>query len=385
MTPHQLPQRPNLDHLKHGRCCCAPRNAGRRALRRFAILPAHADKTIDPTHCASRRAIGDRARYGFPSWNALREEAEARSLRSTPPRTSSSVPPPAAPRPRERLLALHPGIAHASIYTEITLADVTAVEARLREHPDLATAAGGAQQWAPLLYACHTCLAQTPERKNALVEIARRLCALGADPNGEYHWNWHPELPRTVLWGALCAVRHLPLAEALLQAGANPTDGVSTHIAGGGSNVAALDLLGRYGVNVNGIPGGLPPLVYMMEWAVDPAGPFWLLEHGADPNLAWGAAGDAPLHVAARRWDVPMVDRLVAHGADYAKRRADGATPHTGGLARNHDIATWLLAHGATDELAGGTVHCRVRAPSRWRRRMLARPSCDRNCGPTTT
>ena len=355
--PHPLPSRPNLDHLKH-QAKALLRAAQARdadALRRFAILPAHSGKTIDPDTLALHDAQSAIAReYGFPSWNALREEVEARSLSFDAAvdefvRAATG----GASGRAERLLALHPGIALASMYTEIVLADVAAVEARLGAHPELATAAGGAQDWAPLLYACHTCLAQTPERKDALVQIARRLCALGADPNGEYHWNWHPELPRTVLWGALCAVKHLPLAEMLLEAGANPTDGVSGHITGGGGNIAALDLLGRHGLNVNGIPGGVPPLVYMMEWAVDPAGPFWLLEHGADPNLAWGAAGDAPLHVAARRWDVPMVDRLVARGGDPSKRRADGATPHTvAELYGNHDIATWLLAHGATDELS---------------------------------
>ena len=360
MTPHPLPARPNLDHLKHQAKALlrAAQARDAEALRRFAILPAHSGKpidAIDPEALALHDAQSAIAReYGFPSWNALREEVEARSLSFDAAvdefvRAATG----GASGRAERLLALHPGIAHASIHTEIVLADVTAVEARLRAHPELATDAGGAQQWAPLLYACHTCLAQTAERKDALVQIARRLCALGADPNGEYHWNWHPELPRTVLWGALCAVRHLPLAEVLLEAGANPTDGVSAHIAGGGGNVAALDLLGRHGLNANGIPGGVPPLVYMMGWGTNPAGPFWLLEHGADPNLAWGAAGDAPLHVAARRWDVPMVDRLVAHGADHSKRRADGATPHTvAELYGNHDIATWLLAHGATDELS---------------------------------
>jgi hypothetical protein len=110
-------------------------------------------------------------------------------------------------------------------------------------------------QWPPLLYACHTSMHKgDPARLDALVEIARRLCALGADPNGEYHWNWHPELPRTVLWAAVCAVHHLPLAETLLAAGANPTDGVTSHIAGGGGNLDALELLHRYGLNVNGIP-----------------------------------------------------------------------------------------------------------------------------------
>jgi ankyrin repeat protein len=125
------------------------------------------------------------------------------------------------------------------------------------------------------------------------------------------------------------------------------------HIAGGGGNIEALDLLHRYGVDVNGIPGGVPPLVHMMLWADNPAGPRWLLENGADANLAWGDAGEAPLHVAARRWDVPMVEQLVQHGADISRRRADGATPHMlAELHGNAGIAAWLLAHGAKDELS---------------------------------
>jgi ankyrin repeat protein len=91
----------------------------------------------------------------------------------------------------------------------------------------------------------------------------------------------------------------------------------------------------------------------MMLWTDNPAGPNWLLEHGADANLAWGEAGEGPLHVAARRWDLPMVERLVRHGADVLRPRADGATAHTlAELHGNTDIAAWLLAHGAHDELS---------------------------------
>jgi ankyrin repeat protein len=48
-----------------------------------------------------------------------------------------------------------------------------------------------------------------------------------------------------------------------------------------------------------------------------------------------------------------MIERLVQRGADPMRRRTDGYTPHT--LAEvygNHDGASWLLTHGATDLLS---------------------------------
>lgn len=146
---------------------------------------------------------------------------------------------------------------------------------------------------------------------------------------------------------------HVPLATALLEAGANPTDGVTPQIAAGSGNIAALELLRKFGLNVNGAPGGVPPLVYLMQWSDDPSGARWLLEHGADPNLAWGPDNETPLHVAARRWDLALVQLLVAKGADPRLRRADGYTAHTlAELHGNRDIAEWLLAHGAANEMS---------------------------------
>jgi len=358
MTLQQLPERANLEQLKKQAksLLAAARSQEPDAIQRFeAVLIG---RSLKPEAIALHDSQFVLAReYGFKSWNELKDEVEERSLSFAAAvdefvRCATG----SAPERAFRLLTRHPAIAHANLYVELALGDAEAVEARLKANPAAARQRGGVQNWEPLLYVCHTFLQKdSPQRNKGLVKIARELLRLGANPNAEYDWNWHPELPRTALWAALIATGQQELAELLLQNGANPTDGVSMHIAAGSANTAALDLLDRFGVNVNGIPGGVPPLAYILGWMrpSDIAGARWLLEHKADPNLPWAQSGESPLHVAAQRLDVATVELLVSHGADVNKPRPDGRTAHTlAALHGNHDVAAWLLEHGAKDELS---------------------------------
>jgi hypothetical protein len=357
MTPRPLPEFPNLDQLKkQAKSLLSSAHAtDAHALSRFAALPAFA-KGVEPSELALHDAQSVIAReHGFASWNALREEVEARTLSFSDAVDAFVRAGSDGARDRAtRLLALYPAIANATLQTELLLGDAAAVDKRLRDNPALAQQPGGPQGWEPLLYVCHTCLHKDqPARMDGLLAIARQLIALGANPNAKYTWNWHPELPRTALWAALITLQHVPLATLLLESGANPTDGVTPQIAAGSGNIEALELLHTFGLNPNGEPGGVPPLAYMMMWSEDPRGIRWLLEHGADPNLAWGTDGEGPLHIAARRWDLLTVELLIKHGADPSQRRGDGYTPHTlAELHGNHAIAEFLLAHGATNELS---------------------------------
>ena len=63
----------------------------------------------------------------------------------------------------------------------------------LRERPELAIApaarSSGSRSYTRATPAC----TEAPARAEGLVAIVRQLCALGANPNSEYHLNWHPD------------------------------------------------------------------------------------------------------------------------------------------------------------------------------------------------
>ncbi|MGH9407978.1 MAG: ankyrin repeat domain-containing protein [Vicinamibacterales bacterium] len=362
MTAAQLPDRPNLDHLKRQAkdLLRSARAGDAAALARFRMLPAFA-KIADADLARRPLALHDAQsvvarEHGFDSWNALRERVEELSLEFDAALDQFIAAATDGRRDRaERLLALHPNIAGASVHTALLLGDAAAVEARLAARPALATERGGPREWLPLHYVCYTSVgARTPERETGLVAIARRLIALGADPNLRFPW-LHHEVRRPVLWGAVAVVSSLPLAAALLDAGADPSDGVTLTLAASGGNVAALDLLLEHGADVNRpwATDGSAPLYAILHWSRTTDGARWLLEHGADPDPICAANGETPLHVAAANSDVRLVEELVRRGADLRRARADGRTPYAvAELNGNREVAAWLRAYGVPDDLS---------------------------------
>src|SRR6266542_2500780 len=266
MADKHLPPRPNLDQLK--------RQA--KELQDAAQIPLYEAQT--------RLA----REYGFASWNKLREEVEARTLEFDAAVTEFVE---AATDGRvtraERILALHPKIRNATFYTALVLGDARAVDAQLTKDPSLATTAGGPRGWLPIHYICYTAVGS-----DGLADIARRLIALGVDPNTKFSW-LHHNVRRPILWGASRIAQSLPLVTTLLDA-------------------------------------------------------------GTDPNAGFSENGETPLHVVARAWDVPMAEAMVARGADIARRRADGRTPYAvAELNGNRAVAESLLVEnpGLRDEI----------------------------------
>jgi ankyrin repeat protein len=361
MPNRVLPRHPDLEQLKRQakELLRSARGGDSAAIARFRVLPALqplSEEQLARAELALRDAQSVIAReYDFPSWNALSEQVALLTLQfgdavrefveaATDGRTDRA----------ERLLRLHPGIAGANFHVALVTGDAKRANVWLAENPALALQADGPRGWEPLLYVCHTSLRHSAlAHPDGLVAIARRLLELGAHAGTRFPW-LHHGVRRPVLWGATAIVRHLPLAELLLQSGASPNDEITLPLAAAAGDTAALDLLLTYGADPNQpwASDGAAALYAILQWATTPVGANWLLEHGADPDPVFAENGEAPIHLVARRWDLPLAQALIARGADPTRKRIDGRTPYAlAELHGNRAVADWLLRRGAAGEL----------------------------------
>ena len=262
------------------------------------------------------------------------------------------------------LLERHPGIAGSELCVDCVLGDEARVAARLSGDPDSASRTRGSGDWPPLLYATASPFHErSREHAEALARVVRRLLAAGADANTFVLWQPADANSRLPALFFAAQAGNAPVTRALLEHGADPNDGESIYHAAQFDREACLELLRAHGGDVSGRHSqwGNTPLYFNLghleggpNTARADRGIRWLLEHGADPEVASGPAEETALHCAARVGRGPeMIALLMAHGAQPSRRTKTGATPYALALRHGHlATAAALAAHGApTDDV----------------------------------
>ncbi len=341
MPARRLPARPNLDHLKHE--AKALRGAfldGEAAARARVAEVLGARDSLKLTE--AQRVVA--REYGFRSWASLR--SHVRASRGAADSVDAFLAAVASRDIREAMNVLNtnPGIETTSVHIAAVLGRVDDVRRLAAEDPANVNVRAGRSPGDALLWLCYSPFhGESAERDEDLAATARVLLDAGADPNTRDSQHGVPALY------AVTGVNNAPhIARMLLEAGAEPTDGESVFHAAERFHVESLELLRRYGVDLNhtGEWGNTPLYFLLRYWDVARVpnvrkGFDWLLEHGADPNVRCGRERESSLHVAVRRGQhTEIVTRLIEHGADVNARRGDGRT-------------AWVLAkRGGFDELA---------------------------------
>ena len=207
-----------------------------------------------------------------------------------------------------------------SIHLAAILLDQGRLEGFL--HDDGLVRAGDARGRKALDYVAWSGFWKTAERDS--LACATMLLAAGAGvDDGEEIVEGSEVFTATPLWRTLSWQRNYPLAELLLQHGANPDNAVFSVTYQGA--VEGCELLDRFGANWEHTFEGRTPLMDLMYFK-KPAGSVWLIERGVDVQAA-DTLGKTALHYAAAQGvRADYVERLLAAGADPRATDSDGKT-----------------------------------------------------------
>jgi len=343
MSLKELPSRPNLeqykkqakDLLKQAKSADpAAFERLKRFHRGYAASPAAKFRLADAQFVIARE-------HGFESWPKLAKQIEVENFKL---KTSLSDPAnafiEAACVPlegwhasgtldgAEAILAKHPEVARANIYTAAILGDEAAVRRFLAVDPKSATAKSGLRDWDALTYLCFSRYLRIDRSRSAgFVRAATALLDAGANPNtGWYERNHQPDPGwECVLYGAAGLARNADLTRLLLERGADPNDGETPYHSPEGYDNAALKVIVESGkLNDQSLT---TMLIRKADWH-DYDGMGYLLEHGANPNqmTVWGITA---LHQALRRDNgIKIIELLLDHGANpvLENRNRDSAT-----------------------------------------------------------
>jgi ankyrin repeat protein len=257
----------------------------------------------------------------------------------------------------ESLLATHPEVARANIYTAAALGDAEGVLSFLNADPENAALKGGPHEWDALTYLCFSRYLRIDKGlSERFVRSAKALLDAGApahtgwyEANNELRPFWE-----SAIYGAAGIAQNAALTKLLIERGADPNDEETPYHVAEGYDLDVMKVLVESG-KLN--PTSMTTLLvrkadwhdldgvrYLLDHGADPNyGTVWrytgfqqairrdnsieilrlMLDHGADPSLANGQTGRSGAAMAARRGRGDLLDELASRGIRVEMEGAD--------------------------------------------------------------
>jgi ankyrin repeat protein len=249
-------------------------------------------------------------------------------------------------------------VAALDVYGAAAAGQVDVLRRHLATGRDAARRAGGPRGWPPLLYAAYSFVHQLEGRASGIVEATNLLLEHGADPDAAYFAADHDN-GFSALYGTIAVTEDRARTDALLAAGASPSDGNSTFHAVESFDLDLLKALCAAGIETDDAS-------YTIKHAIDMrwrAAVRLLLDSGAEPNAVHPGADETTLHWAVKRGaHRDVIEWLLAAGADPNLRTREGRaailpilgfTPRDFAQRRGHVEAVELMdAAGAVASVA---------------------------------
>jgi ankyrin repeat protein len=337
-----LPERPDLEQLRRQakQLRDAARSGDVAALQRLA---RHRPS-------ASQHAVGLAVaqlviarELGYPSWPKLKIAIDVDAARRAIVDEFVAASVDGRVRQASGIFGTHPDIASRSLLAASVLGDAEKVREFVTGGRSAAVTVDDERGWPPLLYACYSRWHQIePHRAAGLAEVVRILLGAGASPRTND--GGRPQY-RSALKGSV-EVSNPAITEVLLDAGADPDDGQCIAEAAGNGCHRCLELLLSHGARVVGT-WALGAAV----WGDDPVAMVLLLDAVARSGVGVADRATEALTDAAANASLPVVEALLAAGADPRAIDQDGVSVLQRAVrAGRLDTAARLRCLGATAE-----------------------------------